>query len=108
MLRPATFAPLDNLSACAPRPGLPVGWRQELFAQRVAEPALERGVVPSPGAHKPPEDVAGGEDPHDVDDGGAVQGRLETALLKEGVDDDSRAAAPFVLAGAEQLVQVFV
>ena len=59
MLRPATFAPLANLSACAPRPGLPFGWRQELFAQRVAEPALELGVVPSPGAHKPPEDVAG-------------------------------------------------
>lgn len=84
MLRPATFAPLANLSACAPRPGLPFGWRQKLFAQRVAEPALELGVVPSPGAHKPPEDVAGGEDPHDVDGGGAVQARLETALLKEG------------------------
>jgi hypothetical protein len=99
---------LANLSACALRPGLPFGWRQELFAQRVAEPALELGVVPSPGAHKPPEDVAGGEDPHDVDGGGAVQARLETALLKKGVDNDRRAAAPFVLAGAPQLLQVFV
>jgi hypothetical protein len=76
------------------------GWRQELFAERVAEPALVPGETPLPGADEPPEDVAGGEDPHDVDGGGAVQARFEAALVQEGVDDDRRAAAPFVLAGA--------
>jgi hypothetical protein len=50
--------------------------------------------------HEPPEDIAGGEDPRDVDGGGAVQAGLERALAEEGVDDDRRAAAPFVLAGA--------
>jgi hypothetical protein len=61
------------------------GWWQELVAQRVAEPALVLGIAPSPDAHKPPEDVARNVDPHDIDGGGAVQARPETALLEEGV-----------------------
>ena len=54
----------------------------------------ELGVAPSPGVHEPPEDVAGGEDPHDVGGGGAVQARLERAFAEEGVDEDRRAVRP--------------
>jgi len=74
VMRGADQAGLPSIreAACTSRPGLGFGGRQELFAQRAAEPALELGVAPSPGAHEPPEDVAGGEDPHDVDGGGAV------------------------------------
>jgi hypothetical protein len=92
--------------ACVSGPGLRFGWRQELFAQGVAEPVLVPGEAPLPGVHEPPEDVAGGEDPRDVDGGGAVQAGLERALAEEGVDDDRRAAAPFVLASAPQVAQV--
>jgi deoxyribodipyrimidine photo-lyase len=77
--------PLSQMRACTSRPGLVFGWWQELVAQRVAEPALVLGIAPSPDAHKPPEDVARNVDPHDIDGGGAVQARPETALLEEGV-----------------------
>jgi hypothetical protein len=71
---------------------LPLGWRQELFAQRVTEPALVPAETPPPGAHEPQKDVGGNENPHNLDGGSAVQARFERALPKEVVDDDRRAA----------------
>lgn len=69
---------------------------------------FEVGAAPASGVHEPPEDVAGGEDPDDVDGVGAVQAVLRRLFWAEGVHENRRAGAPSDLAGGTEVVQILI